>query len=285
MRLFFLKLLITNFFLVLLIGCVNLKKVNDYSSNSVQSLKNFEEIGYTFSKACKNRCEIDKLKKEILFEKKCDCDANKDADSITLVLYNTIRGYFDGLSKLSNNDLTNYKFDALTKALTEGKFGEVTINKDHVDSYTKISKILLRAFTDSYRKRKISTYIGQANEPIQTLITTLAFNLEENLSKKLDIEKERYTSYYFDLSRDANASAYEKKKVIEEYSNVSSVIESKKKQILTFGKGLRGIREGHQKLYENRNSLKAKEIKELLTQYSSDLQDVINEFNKLKNEN
>jgi len=42
---------------------------------------------------------------------------------------------------------------------------------------------------------------------------------------------------------------------------------------------------GHQKLFESRKSLTSKEVIEMLTQYASDLQDIITEFNKLKNEN
>ena len=189
------------------------------------------------------------------------------------------------ITKLSDDELTNYKFDALTKALSEGNFGEVTINKDHVSSYAKISSILTKAVTNEYRKDKLSDYIGEANDAIKILLNALEFNLVSNLSKRLDTKKQRIEGYYFDLSNDVNASTYEKKKIIEEYNNSLAEIEAKKKQISSFGKGLKTIATGHQKLYENRNKMDAVEIKELLTQYSSDLQDIIDEFNKLKNQN
>jgi hypothetical protein len=267
-----------------LVGCINLKKVNDYSSNSIKSLKYFEELGYSFTRACIEKCQIEQLEKKQLQRTDCDCRNENNADSVTLKIYNAVKGYYEGITKLSNNELTNYKFDALSKALTEGDFGEVKINKDHVNSYAKISSILTKAVTDGYRKKKLANYIGEANDAIKVLLNALEFNLVSNLSKRLDSKRQRVESYYFDLFRDTNVSAYEKKKIIEEFSNSLSDLEAKKIQISSFGKGLRTIAAGHQKLFENRNKMNTKEIKELLTQYSSDLQDIVDEFNKLKNQ-
>jgi two-component sensor histidine kinase len=59
-------------------------------------------------------------------------------------------------------------------------------------------------------------------------------------------------------------------------------VTTKQNQIDAFAKSLKSMAEGHQKLYENRNKMQAKEVKELLTGYASDIQDIISEFNKLK---
>ena len=276
------KSLATIFLVTSLTSCINLKKVNDYSAQSLKTLKKFEGVSYTFTKSCKNRCEIQQLEKQQLFQEECDCKENVEADSVTLVLYNAISGYFAGLTKLSANELTTYKFD--TTALTEGKFGDVTIDREHAQSYGKMSTILLKAFTDTYRKKKITRYIGEANAPIQTLINVFNFNLEANLSKKLDVEKQRYQSYYFDLLKDSSTSVFEKKQIIEEYDIVMAGLTAKKKQISIYGRGLRKIAAGHQKLYDNRNKLTASDIEASLAQYGSDLQDIDTEFNKLKSE-
>lgn len=268
----------------LLTSCVNLKKVNDYSTNSTRNLNKFEELGYTFVKACNEVCELEQLNKNQLRRAECDCRNEQGADSVTFAIYTAVKGYFEGITKLSDNELTDYKFDALTKSLKEGDFGGVTISKDHVDSYAKISSILTRAVTDEFRKRKLSTYIGEGNDAIKVLLNKLEFNLVSNLSKRLESRKQMLESYYFDLANDANASAYEKKKIIEEYSEALADLRARKEKIAVFGKGLSAIAAGHQKLFENRNKLDAKSIKELLTRYTSDIQDVVDEFNKLKNQ-
>jgi hypothetical protein len=265
-------------------SCVNLKKVNDYASASSKNIKKFEELGYSFVKACNDKCVIEQLDKQQFLKQSCDCKSENEADSVTLVIYNSVKGYFEGLAKLSNNELTNYKFDALTKALKEGDFGGVKINGDHVSAYAKISSVLTRAITDAYRKKKISKYIGEANDAIKVLLKSLEFNLVSNLSKKLEVKKERVKSYYFSLFDDTKASSYEKKKILEDFNSATFDIDTKKKQIIAFGKGLNTIAEGHQLLFENRNKLNAKDLKELLSQYASDIQDIVDEINKLKNQ-
>jgi hypothetical protein len=263
-------------------SCVILKHVNDFSSSSLKSIKKFEEINYSFKQSCLDNCQDKKIKDLNLNANDCDCKLNEKADSVTLLIYNSVRGYFDGLTSLSNNDLTSYKMDALTKALTEGDFGSIKIEKEQVEAYSKISKILLKAFTDEYRKKKIKKYVKEANEPIKVLITFLDFNLSSNLVGKLNVQKKRIESYYFDLIKDSTLSTIEKRKVVEEYYAQLNKNEAKQKELVTYSKALKKIAEGHQKLVDNIEKISDDEIKELLTQYASDIQDIISEFNKLK---
>lgn len=267
---------------VVLSSCVNLKHVNDFSSSSLKSVKKFEEINYSFKQNCLDNCQDKKINDLRLKAQDCDCKLNEKADSITLLIYNSVRGYLDGLTSLSDNDLTSYKMDALTKALTEGNFGSIKIEKEQVEAYSKISKILLKAFTDEYRKRKIKEYVTSANEPLKVLITFLDFNLSSNLIGNLKVQKKSVEDYSFELLKDSSLSTIEKRKVIEDYYRRINLIETKEKELLTYSKSLKKIIEGHQKLADNIESLSKDEIKEALTQYASDIQDIISEFNKLK---
>ena len=54
-------------------------------------------------------------------------------------------------------------------------------------------------------------------------------------------------------------------------------------QIKTLGRGFATIKEGHQKLYDYRDRLTAKELGTLLTGLASDIQDIIVEFRKISN--
>ena len=267
---------------LLLSSCLNLKAVSDYAGNSTESLKKFDDLGYSYTQACQEKCTLAQLNKGALQRDDCDCDGEKTADSVTLVLYRAVKGYYEGLAKLSDNQLTSYKFDGLKKALKEGDFGGVKLNKDHVDAYAKIGSILTRAATDHYRKRKLSKYIAAANEPVKVLLGALVFNLSESLPQRLETQRQRAEGYYFDLLRDAGASAYEKKKIIEEYNALLHANALRKKQLAAYAKGLKALSEGHQQLFENRNRLRAKQVRELLSGYASDIQDIIDEIGKLK---
>lgn len=264
-------------------SCVNSKSVNDFSSSSSKGIKKFEDINYSFKQHCIDRCQFEAIRKfEIKRETECSCDDYKKADSVTLLIYNSIKGYFDGLTNLSNNDLTDYNFDALNKSLTEGEFGDIKIDKAQVDAYSAISKILLKATTDIYRKNKIKKYVEEANAPIQILLTKFQFILQKNLQDELNFKKEKLYAYYQDMKMNNTLSEYEKGKATIDYYQQLSDINSKQQQINAFAKSLKSISEGHQKLYDNRNKMSAKELKEMMTGYASNIQDIISEFNKLK---
>lgn len=214
----------------------------------------------------------------------CICKDEKTADSVMQVVYNATEKYFDVLAKLSENELVDYSFNTLTKPLKEGNFGGLIINDREVNAYGKISAILSRVVLDAYRKRKLSQFIGEANEHIQVLLQAMAVNLQSNLEGRLKTQQERINSYYFDLLEDAGTSAYDKKKIIEEYHRSTDELEGRKKKLNSYARGLNAIAKGHQEIYTNRNRLKAKDFRSMLSGYAADLREITDEFNKIKNE-
>ena len=266
-------------------GCANLREVSDYSVSAARSLRTFEDISYSFTRSCQERCVGEQLESGKLSATDCNCALEQQADSVTLLLYNATKGYFDGLARLSSNNLTNYTYDALAKSLTAGNFGGVQINQNQVQAYAKISGILTKALTDGYRKKKLATYIGEANESVKTLLQALQFTLVNNLSGRLDVKKSRLRGYYFDLSADPKTTVYERKKIIEEYLALVAGINETKKRINAFARGLSLVADGHQQLFDNREKMTVPRLRESLTLYSSNLQDIMAEVNKLKNQN
>jgi hypothetical protein len=268
--------------ILLLCGCINLQKVGDYSSAALKGIRKFEEMPYTFDGACRDKCSLEQIRDLRLSKELCDCSSDKTADSVTSVLYNSVRGYFDGLAKLSSNDLTTYKTGPLAKALKSGQFGDVEINKAEVDAHAKIAALLLKAFANGYRRKKLREYIEAANESIQVLIRSLDHTLSTNLAGKLNIHKERTGSIYFDMLSDSLASTFDKKNAIEEYNRFVDTTEEKLRQIKSFSRGLKSIAAGHQKLYIHRYHMTSKEIKEELALHASDLEEIIAAFNQIK---
>ena len=265
----------------LLSGCLSLKELGDYSANSVKNIKNYDELGYSFTRSCKDKCLLEQQEKNQIYREYCDCQANIIADSVTGIIYNAAKGYFSGLAILSGNNLTNYSFDPIKKSLVEGKFGDIHVSSSHAEAYSSIATILTRLITDGYRKNKLAEFIGDANAPIKMLLEALGANLV-NLSNKLDLRKDRLVNYYFDLTNDKNLTVVDKKKIIEEYNLTMADIEAKKKQIAVYGNSLKLIADGHQALFDKRNDLNIPGIKEQISQYSADIRSLNADFNNLK---
>jgi len=291
---------LTGLILLTFAGCINLKKVNDYSSCSLQSIKNFEYLDYSFTKACYDAGKLQRIHNADfrLDTSKFDCSANQLADSITFLIYNALHCYFEGLTKLSGNELTDYNTDTLANTLIKAKISDSTIK-----AYSKISNLLLHAVTDEYRKKKIQQYIGEANESVKVLLTELDFQLSQNLVGKLKTQEVKINNIYygyfletnqrdtifhssFNLTTDTlylkSKNSYERLLIIKEYDAELAALRNKENQIICFTKGLRMIAEGHQQLYDNRKGLTVRKFNELISFYSSRIKNILNEFTILK---
>ena len=270
--------------LLLMVGCTNLKQVQQYSSRAAQSIRHFEAIDYSFTQSCQERCVTAQLEKAQLSRTDCDCGLEQQADSATLLLYGVVKGYFDGLARLSGTEVTNYNFTPLTTSLAAGNFGGLQVTPAQAQSYANIAGVLSRALTDGYRRKKMGAYIGEANNDIKTLLQALQFTLTGNLAGRLETKRSRLRSFYFDLAGDAATSAYERKNIIEEYGRLMAGIDDMKRQLQSYARSLEVVARGHQQLYENRDRLTVPEVKEALTQYAGNIQYLTDEFNKLKNQ-
>jgi hypothetical protein len=186
------------------------------------------------------------------------------------------------LSNLSANNLTSFNFKSLENSLIKGEFGKIEIEDEHVKAYTNLSGIILRATTDLYRRNMIKKYVEEANVHVQLLLQKFQFIIQENLKEELDFRKERLYDYYMEMKMGNTLSDYEKGKAAGDYWQQISDILSKQEQINAFAGSLTTISEGHQKLYDNRNKMSAKELAVELAGYACDIQDIISEFNKFK---
>ena len=249
----------------------------------MESTRKFEDLEYSFKQNCLDNCHNKSITDLTLDPQICDCKANEKADSITLVIYQAIKGYFDGLAKLSDNKLTSYKTDPLSKPLAAFKYGSFSLDKTHVEAYSIISGILLRAFTDKYRGQKLKEFIIAGNDPIKTLIGFLDFNLSANLVGKLNVQIQVNKEIYFDLTKDATLSTYDKRKAVEEYYQLNDKIERRQNELLTYSKTLKKLAEGHQTLVDNIGKMGTDEFKEMVISYASYIQNLNSEFNKVAN--
>lgn len=268
--------------IIVFASCVNLKHVNEYSSTSLQSIHSFEELNYSFKQSCIDKCISDKINKLEFDAVECDCTLEEVADSITFKIYKSIYGYFEGLSKLSNNELTSYMTRDLEVALIEGNFGPITIEEKHVESYSRISRVLIKAFTDIYRKKEIKEFVKEANEPIKELISFLDFNISSNLNGKLNVNKSRLKADYFDLLKDKSLSTLEKRNSLKEFYSIINDIESQQKKLSIYSKSLKKISEGHQILYDDIDKLTVIEIQQALFQNASEIHSIFLEFKKIR---
>ncbi|SDE03910.1 hypothetical protein SAMN05421636_10322 [Pricia antarctica] len=275
------KILLLPCITVLLASCVNLKHVGKFSETSIEGIEKYETISPGFSKVCLQDCQQTYIRKLQIHNTDCDCSQNQKADSITQVIYNATKGYFYGLSHLSQNELTNYKTDDFTEALATGDFGPITLNEADVKAYSDVSTLVLRAFTDGFRRKKIKEYVAQAHGPLLKLLHFLELNLTGNLKGKLEVQKSSLKNFYFDFIRDKKLSVYERTKFAEDYFQRITEIDKQQNELETFIKILREVAEAHTLLYNNVSNMSTEEVKKELAGYGRQMNKTISSLRRM----
>ena len=264
-----------------MMGCSSLKNTSDFSTSALKGIQKFEEIGYGFEKNCLANCYSKTIAELNLDSPKCNCSEDKKADQVTRTIYKAASGYLDGLAKLSENKLTAYNLDPLSEGLTKIDDPSLGIEKGQLEAYGAISRILLRSFTDKYRKHQIREYVIAGNEPFLVLITFLRFNLSENLTGKLSVQKEILKEYYFALIKDTTLTTWERREALETFYTKCDQLEFTKKQLVSYSKTLQKIGQGEERLAETIDKLNDDQSKAQLTLFVSELQELIVNFNHL----
>lgn len=265
--------------MVLLTSCVNLRHVGEFTESSIEGIEKFELLAPSFTQSCLDDCLQENIVSLKIHGTSCYCTADEKADSITQLIYDTTRAYFYGLGKISNNELTNYRTDELTQSLTSGNFGSLTLDETDVNAYSNISTVILRSFTDGYRRNQIKKYVSEANQPLQTLLHFLDLNLAGNLKGKLEVQKASLKNFYFDLVADENLSFYERTRFTQEYFERTAKLTAKQRELDSFSEVLHLISEGHNALYANVNQLSSDGVRAELATYGSQLRNALPSFN------
>jgi hypothetical protein len=265
-------------------SCVNLKGVREFSMTSLDGIRGFEQLDYTFSDHCTSRCEDEAIRKyEIKRSLECPCDVYLKADSVTLLMYQTIAGYFVGLGSLSQNELTGYSTDAMLVAMTAEELGPLQIDQNLATAYSAISNLLLRSSTDFYRRRKIAAYIEEANEPLQVLLDKFGQIVRTNLKGELRFKKERMYAFHMDMKMNNTLqSDFEKGSAAANYYRALAEVQRLERRMDLFANTLDEIAKGHQVLYDRRDKLSVKELALAMLEYSGHVQKTISEFNQFK---
>jgi hypothetical protein len=268
--------------IALLMGsCVNLRHVGEFSETSIEGIEHYEKLSPGFAEVCLEDCQQEHIRRFEIHKTDCDCAHNQKADSITRVIYEAAKGYFYGLSDLSQNELTDYRTDDFTQALSTGDFGPIQLNETDVKAYSDISTLLLRTFTDGFRRKKIKEYVAQAHGPLLKLLDFLKLNLAGNLRGKLEVQKSTIKNFYFDFVKDKTLSDYERTQFAEDYFLRISEIKAQQKALDTYAEVLREITEGHTALYNNIENMTDDEVRKELNGHGSQLIDTISSLQKI----
>lgn len=267
--------------LLLISSCTNLRHVSDFSGSAKKGLASFESLGYGFEKSCLDKCFEQSIQK-LELNPTCPCEQEAKADSATMVIYQALAAYLDGLNRLSANETARYNTKALTDQVASGSFGGITFSPEQATAYINIGNIIGNAVSNGYRKNKVRQYVSEADPSFQELIRFLEFTLSRNLKGILRNQTSMSQVTYFQLYKDPSLSAFEKRQVAQEYFSRKQKLEQYGKEIDLYTQMLTKIGAGHRELAENIDQWSLADVKSQLSALAGDLEQLYGYYDKLK---
>lgn len=279
--------------LITVVSCVNLKTLSSYSENSVEAIKKYDKIGFSFKKVCEKNCEFKtnsdekaiatRLGKGYIPIKKisdCECDKYIKADSSFNKIYFASYQYLEGLKKLSSDEILTFKYDTLSKALKETEI--LDIKDEEIDAFNKLINVTTKFIVDTKRRKELKAIIEEANQPFQDLIDKLKFAIDNPLKLSLETEIDLEYNYYKALIfNQKELSLKEKIELETDFIKKRDEVLEKIKLLSEYSKMLDEIKKGHQSLYDNRDKIHKKEIANFIAGYITNVNELKTEFDNI----
>src|SRR5262249_1238909 len=116
-----------------------------------------------------------------------------------------VKEYRSALGQLAADGLPIYdnELDELGKALAEAKFAD----QGEAAAFAAVSKLLVTAVTDRWRRDKLETLIEQSNAPFQVVVGAMAKTVEQGFTGDAAIERIALDKYYTTLQQEGKDPA------------------------------------------------------------------------------
>lgn len=255
----------------LLSGCANLQAVQEFGQISSLS------AGYTRLSDDYARSPL--MKKTYTLEADSQQRAQLDAEyqqrlpqaARLQVYHKAVASYMAALAELAGDDIATgaEEVDGLVDAAV--KAGH--LNDASAAPVRAIGKLLSDAALNGYRHRELKKIIGDANQPIQSVLASL-INGVQAFDASLEIERANANHYYRSLH--ARARENNREPVAAEWAwasmnTANAQLDERKQAIPLYIASLQRIAAAHQALYDGREHIDNQQLLADLKRYSKQI--------------
>lgn len=212
-----------------------------------------------------------------------DCRRFKEIELSVVALNQALVTYMQTMGDLAADDLTSYdkKLDALGSSITGAGF----FNENEVGAGKNLAKFILDATTNFYRRKKLKTAIETRNEDVKLLAQALKRFVGQNYILELRNEQRQLNNYYQATiqehqDRVKNADPLLVLPIKAMWNPEQERLQSRIDAAEAYVKILDNVSAGHQKLYDSRNNLNSKEMRQTAMQYARNIESLVEDFRK-----
>lgn len=248
-------LIITN----MLTGCVSMEAIQDYSSQSHETIQSTNLLAKDFYTSC-TRTNNYKPYKLI-----SECQVEKDASTSIIKVASTLDAYSLALGSISSDELIDYSADT-AKLTTEikslkGADKKQLIEDQKIDSIEKLANIIAKAATDAYRQKETVKLIKSSNKTVGEVSNTLAELIDEHYTEAIKLEISAWEKSYQKIEvTERSKKPLEWEKYSESQWKKRSNLELKLSSAKSLSKSIRSIGTTHDKLYKDAENITGEEV-------------------------
>lgn len=199
--------------------------------------------------------------------------AERNAQVQALLLYHrAVSEYMQALAELASDKPTS--FDSEIGGLADAAVKAEYIQQAEGDAIKTIASAIANAATDFYRQRKLKQVIGEANAPLQLVLSDMS-TLVRGYEESLCIEQTDARSYYRRLeqmARHDDKKSVEAERVWGDGQARDTAIDHRLVAAKAYQNTLKRISEGHQSLYDNRDRISKAEVQSQIRRYAGLIQ-------------
>ncbi|MBN1931544.1 MAG: hypothetical protein JW786_08060 [Desulfobacterales bacterium] len=252
------------------VACADLTAVREWSKTSLEATR-YNELVITYADTPERLKRYDTAgtwDDQIAVRK-------NQAEALSQIL-SLVSDYMAALSTLSADSTIDYDKDVDALNIAIGKLN-AGVSTDTMGAVNSLVKTVLGAAAKAYQAKQVTNIVAQANDPLQAILRgELRKIVDQDFRRDLKIEKTLLDRYY-DSHLQIGSPSSAAKTALEEWKELRLKQNAiRLKAVDAYLEVLDKIAEGHQKLYNNRNKLNAKNLIKDLYSLAVELRKQIN---------
>ncbi len=262
-------------FAALLVACTDLSAVREWSTTSMEAAQ-FNEVVATYADT-PTRLSVYDADAAESWGAQADLRAAQ-AKALELQL-SVVADYMAALSALAADSAVSFSGDIDT--LRESLNNTGKLEKSTIDASAGLLTTVANAAANLWRQQQIGLLIEGANAPLQQILRTeLRSIVNQDFRRDLEIESAFLERYFEDLLRTGGGSATANASLQEWF--VVRRVENQRRQaaVDSYLKVLDNISDGHQKLFDQRDNLAARQLAQDLFALAKEMRDNVKEILK-----
>lgn len=202
------------------------------------------------------------------------CAGRARAVERTAAVERVLARYFSALAALADNKVLSY--DRGVGELANALEDDAKLDAKQVRAVSDLAAFAASVATDGYRHVKLTKVIEEQNANVGTVVDALTAIVGTDYASILDLEATGMESFY----RSALAEGAEREPlaailVRDTRDARASALGDKRQALAAYVKALATIKAGHQRLYDSRHDLDAKELAGDLARYTKQLEEML----------